>query len=221
MKVIVDRGFSSEYKNFFNEFLKDPEYITIKEAFNNESLFDRCNLAVFTGGEDVTPKFYNEANGKYTSCNIVRDNEEFSLFNALSRRIPKVGICRGSQFLTVASGGNLVQHVENHANGNHLIEFTKGSSPLMITSTHHQMMYPYNLRPNKYELIAWSSKHMSNVYLNGNNQQIKVGDKFLEPEIVYYKDTNSLCIQGHPEYPNCPDQTKKVCMNIIKKHLDI
>jgi len=76
-----------------------------------------------------------------------------------------VGICRGSQFLTVMSGGRLFQDVSGHAiMGTHLIKFKDGSS-LGITSTHHQMMNPFYLSKNEYDLIAVSEKNRSSKYL--------------------------------------------------------
>src|SRR5690606_672745 len=88
-----------------------------------------------------------------------------------------------------------------------------------ITSTHHQMMFPYNLDKIKYEILAWSSKFKSKTYLNGDNEEIKLPEKFVEPEIVFYNDSNSLCIQGHPEMDTCPDKTKLFLLNLIDKKL--
>jgi len=42
---------------------------------------------------------------------------------------------------------------------------------------------------------------------------------FLEPEIVYYKNTNALCIQGHPEWTHCEKRTSSMCLNLIDKYL--
>lgn len=104
-----------------------------------------------------------------------------------------------AQYLTVLNGGKLIQHVNNHRNSNHTIEFKRGVV-LNVSSDHHQMMYPYDLKPENYELIAYAQKYLSDIYLNGNNENIQLPDNFLEPEIIYYPKTNSLCIQPHPEW---------------------
>ena len=88
-----------------------------------------------------------------------------------------------------------------------------------MTSSHHQMLYPFDLNENDYELIAYSEFFKSSTYLNGNNEEIELPLNFLEPEIVYYKNTNSLCIQGHPEWNHCEEKTSKMCLNLINKYL--
>lgn len=160
------------------------------------------DLIIFTGGEDVHPAMYGENLGKYTHTNESRDileRKAFDFQRSFHNKIPKLGICRGAQMLTVLSGGRLIQHVLNHNNSRHLIELRNGNH-LEIPSDHHQMMFPYYLNSDKYELLGWSERFMSNIYFNGNNENIELPKGFLEPEIVYYKNTNSFCIQAHPEW---------------------
>lgn len=102
------------------------------------------------------------------------------------------------------NGGKLIQHM-NHPNEHHII--TSTGEVLEATSTHHQMQYPYLLPKDKYELLAWGDE-LSNCHLDGNNQHIEFPKfayhegKMMEPEIVYYPETNCLGIQMHPEYWN-------------------
>lgn len=96
------------------------------------------------------------------------------------------------------SRGKLVQHVTNHG-VQHEIEFEDGEV-LNITSTHHQMCYPFDLPREDYSLIAWSKDKRSTTYLNGNNSEKELPNDFREPEIIFYYNTNCLGIQGHPEY---------------------
>lgn len=158
-----------------------------------------ADVAIFTGGSDVSPSFYKEKEHNLTFVNLKRDVEERAMFfNLLKEQIPMLGICRGSQFLTVMSGGKLIQHVNNHGiNGTHKIKFNDGSE-IDITSTHHQMMYPYNLDKDEFEIIAVSSEKRSNVYYKNDVEEYDMSDKE-ECEIVYYNESNCLCIQGHPE----------------------
>lgn len=185
------------------------------------------DLIIFTGGEDVSPCYYDEEIGKFTHTNIKRDESEFSLLHnigilsSIIRNIPKLGICRGAQLLTVYNGGKLIQHVEGHKNNNQVIEYVVNQSitkKMEVSSDHHQMMFPYNLPEKKYELIGWSKNFQSNTYLNGKNEEIKLPKSFLEPEIIYYDYTKSLCIQSHPEW--CIGSTgSNICLNLIKKYL--
>lgn len=155
-----------------------------------------ADIILFTGGEDVHPSFYKELIGKYTSSNIKRDIVEFEIFKEYPHKL-KLGICRGAQFLCVASGGKLIQHVNNHGlmNG-HYIKDDETSREYFIPSTHHQMLNPSDVN---HILIAGASKNLSTTYLNGDNEEINLPKDFKEPEIVYFPDTNSLAIQGHPE----------------------
>lgn len=93
------------------------------------------------------------------------------------------------------SEGRLIQHQQN-AHFIHNIE-TYDDKVLPITSTHHQAQYPYNLPLSDYKVLAWT-KGISSYHKNGKDQEV-----FLrfnkECEIVYYKKTDVLGIQGHPE----------------------
>ncbi len=176
------------------------------------------SLVVFTGGADVNPDYYSQSMGKHTNINKLRDDFEVSLWERIPKSIPKIGICRGSQFLTVMSGGSLIQHVEGHC-GDHSIT-VKEDFNLMMTSTHHQMLYPFDLNKDKYDLIAWSTHFKSDTYLNGRNEEMEIANDFLEPEIVYYKNTNSLAIQGHPEFSSCDEDASDYCLNLVKNLLN-
>lgn len=207
------------YDNFIKNVLSDYDV----EILDLKNLKKFPNLIIFTGGEDVNPDYYNERKGKHTFCNKKRDEEEEKIFYNFSTT-PKLGICRGAQLLTVLNGGQLIQHVENHTNCNHSISFFNEFKGLEIElpSTHHQMMYPYNLRKENYELIAYSTYFRSGVYLDGENKQKKLKNDFLEPEIVFYPSYNSLAIQAHPELISCDttafNTIKSLILNkIIKK----
>lgn len=216
-------------------FLKDEFEIEIINISANEinnpkqeilNTLKTIDLIIFTGGEDVNPAIYGEEVGKYTHINKKRDDLEFNLLHAKKipssyiRQIPKLGICRGAQLLTVYNGGRLIQHVEGHKNNNQLIDivFTFGTKTIEISSDHHQMMFPFNLNKKDYELIGFSQKFQSNTYLNGRNEEIKLPQGFLEPEIVYYEHKKSLCIQGHPEWCIGSEGSLE-CIKLIKKYL--
>jgi putative glutamine amidotransferase len=218
----LSKDFELNIVNISEKELKNPNP-ELTEKIKN------LDLIILTGGEDVDPESYGQETGKYTHVNKKRDSLEFELLypekisQAFIKKIPKLGICRGAQLLTVYSGGTLIQHVEGHKNNEQIIDIGVGSQKQMvkqisIASDHHQMMFPYNLNENNYELIGWSSHFQSNTYLNGRNEEIKLPKDFLEPEIVYYKGTNSLCIQSHPEW--CIDsEGSNYCLSLIHKYL--
>ena len=210
--VIADDTSSLDYVSYLNEKYEVIVHKT-KDVKNPKDI----DLVLFTGGEDVNPQYYNEQIGKYTHINNNRDEKEIDTFHRFRNYSFLLGICRGSQLLTVLSKGKLIQHVEGHCRDHPMILNNK--LRYNITSSHHQMLYPFNLKEKDYELVAYSEYFQSNTYLNGDNEEIELSNNFLEPEIVYYKKTNALCIQGHPEWSHCEKRTSQMCLNLIDKYL--
>lgn len=68
---------------------------------------------VFSGGSDIDPDTYGEdAHPETRDLRPERDEAELALMRAaLERDMPVLAICRGSQLLNVARGGDLVQHL--------------------------------------------------------------------------------------------------------------
>ena len=68
---------------------------------------------VFSGGSDLDPELY-DAEAHPETQGVIRERDEFELGlmrAALERDVPMLAICRGSQVLNVALGGDLEQHV--------------------------------------------------------------------------------------------------------------
>ena len=78
-----------------------------------EETLDALDGLVFSGGSDVDPELYGqrahpETNGVVSD----RDKGELALLQAaLDLDMPVLAVCRGSQVLNVALGGDLVQHL--------------------------------------------------------------------------------------------------------------
>lgn len=207
MKVFVVGGALA-----YTRFLEDVSIVDdIKEA----------ELVIFTGGEDVDPSLYGCEKHPTTYSNLQRDLEEKKIFESVNPdKQVCLGICRGSQFLCVMNGGLLVQHCSNHAIGcTHGI--TDGNMCYQITSTHHQMQYPFNLSENDYTILYKSEDRRSYSY-----EGEKIDEDYLrrcgEPEIVYYHKKGlpkCLAVQGHPEMiPNSP--VAKMINNLVKKTIN-
>ena len=76
-------------------------------------VLDGLDGLVITGGKDVDPAAYGQQPHPATDePGRDRDAWEFALLGeALKRKLPVLGICRGAQVLNVALGGTLHQHL--------------------------------------------------------------------------------------------------------------
>ena len=117
------------------------------------------------------------------------------------------------------NGGLLIQNVNRHAMfGTHpIINARKDSEIYEITSTHHQMQYPFNLeRGEDYTILYYASRRSE--YYEGD--QIEAPP--CEPEVVLYHKNNKpkcLCIQGHPEMMRSEAPVIEMLNNLIDKYV--
>lgn len=78
-----------------------------------EETLDALDGVIFSGGADLDPELYGqEAHPETKGVQGERDRAELALLQAaLARDMPVLAVCRGSQVLNVALGGDLVQHL--------------------------------------------------------------------------------------------------------------
>jgi putative glutamine amidotransferase len=78
-----------------------------------DETLDALDGLLFSGGSDLDPEIYGQAAHAETDGVVPeRDRAEIALLNAaLERDMPVLAVCRGSQVLNVARGGDLVQHL--------------------------------------------------------------------------------------------------------------
>lgn len=92
-----------------------------------EKYLEMVDGILFTGGNDVNPLYYGEDPIKEIGViDYERDEFELKLYRkAVEKDMPILGICRGSQLMNVASGGNLYQDVYTQKKGtnSHSYEF--------------------------------------------------------------------------------------------------
>lgn len=141
---------------------------------------DDCSAVILWGGTDIAPTYYNETPhpmNQQQKGPSARDIFEWSIIKgAIECKIPLIGICRGGQFLTVAAGGSLVQHMAKSHHGLHEIWAT--GQKMEAACDHHQA-FVINDVPDA-ALFAYA--------------------KDGTPEVVYFPSINALAIQPHPEW---------------------
>jgi len=78
-----------------------------------EETLDVLDGIIFSGGGDLDPEHYDaDPHPETTGIVAERDRGELALLQAaLARDMPVLAVCRGSQLLNVARGGDLVQHL--------------------------------------------------------------------------------------------------------------
>jgi putative glutamine amidotransferase len=78
-----------------------------------EETLDVLDAVIFSGGSDLDPATYGQEPHPETNGVLeARDRAELAMLEAaLARDLPVLAVCRGSQVLYVALGGDLVQHL--------------------------------------------------------------------------------------------------------------
>jgi len=78
-----------------------------------EETIDAVHGLIFSGGPDLDPDTYGQqAHPQTNGVNPERDKGELALLGAaLERDLPVLAVCRGSQVMNVALGGDLLQHL--------------------------------------------------------------------------------------------------------------
>jgi putative glutamine amidotransferase len=138
-----------------------------------EETLDALDAVIFSGGEDIDPETYGaDPHPETTGVSPERDRAELALLSAaLERDMPVLAVCRGSQVLNVALGGDLVQHLpevvgdEKHKHtpgvfADHEVDVAAGSrlgrvlgERAPVKSHHHQ---GYGRLGTGLEPVAWA-----------------------------------------------------------------
>ena len=174
---------------------------------------DIPGILVLHGGSDISPSLYNEKTLPVTLASKIpsqRDEMEMQLIKDFTaRKWPIFGICRGMQMLTAAFGGKLLQHVSNHAGGDHRVSVMVRKSienatgkiqsftdfaEFEVNSAHHQMCVVRKIRDA--EVTSWCTTPRSGVYVGASSPE----DYDIEVEAVHFRPQNCYGVQWHPEW---------------------
>jgi putative glutamine amidotransferase len=87
--------------------------LLVPPAADPDEVVELVDGLIFSGGSDLDPELYGAETHPETAGVIrERDEAELRLMElALERDLPLLAICRGSQVLNVALGGDLEQHI--------------------------------------------------------------------------------------------------------------
>lgn len=183
-----------------------PIILPVLQTFNSETIrrqVETVDAILIQGGLDVTPSLYNEEpKPEIGQTDIQTDNFLIEIIKqAVERKIPILGICRGLQILNVAFCGNLYQDLkyagldsDSHrqkandiCNHKHTVNVEKNS---LLSK----------LIPNKDKLNVNSFHHQAVKDLaKGFSVDAKSEDGIIEA--IHLNDENQwiFAVQWHPE----------------------
>ena len=176
----------------------------IKEGYQGTRNLWEADVAILTGGADINPKLYQERVAGAVNINDARDKAECAVYEAaVNMDIPVVGICRGAQLINVLNGGSLWQDVGDAHRKPHYIKDLETGRVMLASSTHHQMMRVHQ-EEGRILALAVTKDHKAVSlckYKQNADTRMKVNPKdSVDPEVVLYEKTRSLCFQPHPEH---------------------
>ena len=215
MRKLYCVGWGRSYANWFRDVELTGDFETPKFQIED------ADIVLFTGGEDVSPYLYGKTPPPTSYWTTSRDEMEVEAFKRIRPDALAYGTCRGLQLLNVMNGGILCQDATDHwCSGTH--EIHNDTESYRITSLHHQMVYPFDLNPDYYDILFWSTPRSK--HYEGDGIDPTLYYKFGEPEIVlYHKPGLPKClgVQGHPEMmsPNSPvvNMLNNLIDDILKK----
>lgn len=95
-----------------------PIILPIMNSDNAKEIISIIDGLLLTGGEDVSPRFYNEEPRMVIgTTSPERDRSEILLLEeAMRQHKPILGVCRGMQLINVVLGGSLYQDLSENPN---------------------------------------------------------------------------------------------------------
>ena len=141
--ISVRRNIDSYFiKKRYIEYFEGFEIVFLYPYINTHA-YAQCDGFVIVGGDDASPKLYNEEN--YASHNVCDEIDELDLKiidYAAKNNKPLFGICRGLQMINIYFNGSLKQHILNHSEISHKIvlvdDFLDFPQSEIVNSFHHQ-----------------------------------------------------------------------------------
>lgn len=191
------------------------DYINWIENAKLVKTIEEADLVLFEGGEDVSPYLYGDITHPSTHTSKERDMYEVKIFRKAQELDKKcLGVCRGAQLMCIMNEGLLVQD-QNNPKYHHPIKTYDGEE-IIVTSTHHQAAFPFNLPKENYKILGWTENMLSH-HENGKQEEM-YPEK--ECEVVYYPKTNCLGIQPHPELMDLNSNGVKWFQMILNKFIN-
>ena len=177
-----------------------PFPILHENSLNNTLLKVLDGLVITGGNFDINPKLYSEYIGGSRNIKDKRTNFEIDIFQKFLRTSkPILGICGGEQLMNVASGGSLIQDIDQSIQTTifHEQQNPRNEVSHEISITRNSKLY--NIV--KSEKIKVNSAHHQSVNSLGKDfvSSALAPDGIIEA-IEHVKHPWCLGLQWHPEF---------------------
>ncbi len=167
-------------------------------------LYDECGGVLCMGGSDIDPSHYGKKTEEKTVVSEPRrDNLELRIIKkALHDRKPYLGICRGHQALAIASGGDLIQHLDADKESHSATTYDD-----LLTKPGHDIIIESSSRAYKIigkHAIHVNTAHHQAVRTPGNDLDVAGRSPEGIIELLEHTDPTYFCfsLQCHPEAMN-------------------
>lgn len=165
-----------------------------------EALLAVLDGLILSGGGDIHPIHYNgEDHPTIYGVDDDRDTFEITLAKlALLKGVPVLGICRGMQVLTVATGGNLIQHVpEVHGDAiDHRLDHPRRPIPHEVEIFPESRLFQL-LEAKHLNIVSWHHQAVGK-FSSDWRQAARSSDGVIEG-IEHRNHPWAIALQWHPE----------------------
>jgi len=185
-----------------------PVYERIEEI---ESLVSKLDGMLFTGGNDIEPKYYGEEFSKLIGeISPRRDSHEMRLISHIIERteIPILGICRGHQLINIALGGSLYQDMKSSGMEDHFYLNSPMSHPIHHVEVDERSRLG---RINGKGKLGVNSYHHQCIKEVGRDLVVTARHGKIVEAVEYRGERFILGVQWHPE----------TLIESYEEHLDI
>ncbi|MBU2514868.1 gamma-glutamyl-gamma-aminobutyrate hydrolase family protein [bacterium] len=164
-----------------------------------DSLIDRIDAFVFTGGGDIEPGRYggNHHVSMYGG-DLVRDQSEFTLAQKIiDQQLPVLAICRGMQVFGVLLGGRLKEDIESNPVGNIKHRLPDFKPVRHVVTLNGSSNLRSILKSDK--IMGASIHHQAIEVLPVGAVPVAFSDDGIIEAFEFEKIPNLIAVQWHPE----------------------
>ena len=204
---------------------KDKFYEWFGDDFEKVKSIEDAGIVIFAGNLPLDPSTYGMKKVINFSASQKKDQRDIDMYKKVNPKEQIVlGISRGAHLACVMNGGKIIQGCDQNLHNGNQTHPIKGDNNWVyeIPSTHSQLMYPYNLKRDKYHMLYYCDPrggYPSSELLRGTGMDGIEAQNNYEPEIVLFRGTaetpTALAIQGRPELiPGSP--VSDMILDLIK-----